>query len=326
MPRFRWAIVVLAVLSTACTRGSTTPANDYVLLVPDWKNELVHRIAMDGAYEGDFLDPARKDDPKVDRTLWANPLGVLFMPGNPGSFWMTAERALASWDGNGRLVRPLFLDSQHLETPTCIVRVNDEIFVVSADRKEMLVFASDGTHLRSFGYPELYRANDCKLGPDGMIYVGSTMHAGQSGLVSVWDPTNSTPETKAVAYRVPGDSTDDATYWVQGIVFDDDKNLLLTDFSRGRLERWNLAADKRLDILLDSANPGTYLKLERGPDGFIYMAGPEGIYRFDSRATPEQLRNLRPFFDARQISLQLAEPFSPVGLAFVPRNAVGPPR
>src|SRR5262245_24672934 len=108
MPRFRLAIVVLALLCTACSRSSTAPANDYVLLVPDGKNELVHRIAMDGAYEGDFLDPARKDDPKVERTLWANPLGILFVPGNPGSFWMTAERALASWDANGQLVRALF--------------------------------------------------------------------------------------------------------------------------------------------------------------------------------------------------------------------------
>jgi len=321
-------VVAIAGLCVAACTGSGTQQTtvDYVLLVPDWKNGVVHQIANDGAYEGDFLDPARVDTPGVDRTLWSSPLGILFMPGNPGIFWMTADRALAAWDTQGRFVRALFSDSQYLETPTCMVRVGDQVFIVSADRKEMLVFGSDGTYRRSIGYPELYRANDCKVGPDGMIYVGSTLHGASPGLVSVWDPASTAADAKPRAYKVPGDSNDDGTYWVQGLAFDDDKNLLLTDFSRGRLERWDLASNKRLEVLLDSEQAGDYLKLERGPDALVYMAGPHGIYRFDSRADATELRDLKPFFDARQVRAQYSEPFSPVGITFVAREVLGRPQ
>jgi hypothetical protein len=119
---------------------------------------------------------------------------------------------------------------------------------------------------------------------------------------------------------------DDGTYWVQGLEFDDDGNLLITEFSRGRLERWNLATNERVAVLLDSDQAGTYLKLERGPDGLIYMVGPAGVYRFDARATPESLKDLKPFFDARQLDGRYPEPFSPSGIAFAPRSAIEPPR
>ena len=134
-------IFVFGLLCTACTRGAPpTSGSAYVLLVPDWKNNVVHRISLDGGYEGDFLDPARATDPKLDRTAWAGPLGLLLFDENPARAWLIAERAVSEWDGAGRLSRTVFADSQLLETPTCILRVGDEVFVASADKKDMLVF------------------------------------------------------------------------------------------------------------------------------------------------------------------------------------------
>jgi hypothetical protein len=77
-----------------------------------------------------------------------------------------------------------------------------------------------------------------------------------------------------------------------------------------------------LGVLLDSDQHGKYTELGRGPDGLIYMAGPDGIYRFDSLASAKDLQQLTPFFDARSIADRYEKAFSPAWLAFVPRSAL----
>jgi sugar lactone lactonase YvrE len=294
------------------------------LLVTDWGNSLVHRIALDGRYEGTFLAAPTEADNTVSDVLRVKPTGLLFLEGEPARFWMISDRGVTEWDHAGRPLREIFFDTQVLETPTCVVRIDDRVFVGSPDKKDMQVFDLEGAHVASFGFPHLYHANDCKLGPDGRIYVGSTLNRGVPGLVSIWDPNDIEREAKPLDYRIPGDSSGDNTYWVHGLAFDDDGHLLVTELSRGRLERWDLKANERLDVLLDSAEGGAYLELERGPDGLVYMAGPAGIYRFDSRAKAGDLTNLTPFFDAAEIASRYGRAFAPSGLTFVPRAALGP--
>jgi hypothetical protein len=109
-------------------------------------------------------------------------------------------------------------------------------------------------------------------------------------------------------------------------VFDGDGKLLITEFARGRLERWDLDRNERLEILLDSDRPGAYLKLARGPDGLVYMAGADGVYRFESRAKAADLTNLTPFFGAGGLAGRYSEPFSPAGIIVVPRASLGAAR
>jgi sugar lactone lactonase YvrE len=328
MPRLPFGFVLAALLLVACTSVPDTPrTGDYVLLVPDWRNHVVHRIGLDGAYEGDFLDPLRMQNPRLDRTLWAQPLAILAVPGSPTTFWLAADRALSEWNGQGAYVRTIFDDTSHLEVPTCMVAIGDRVFVASADKRDMLVFTRDGVRLGSFGHPGFYRANDCKVGPDGSIYVASTLrNAATPGVISIWDPANTSDTAKPIGYRIPGDLGEDGTHWAHGLVFDDDGKLLITEFSRGRLERWDLESNERVEVLLDSDQAGAYLKLERGPDGLVYMAGADGIYRFDSRAKATDLANLKPFFDAGQLAGRYSEPFSPAGIVVVPRASLGAPR
>jgi len=328
MQRLALGLLLASLLCASCTRSSSSPRQDnHVLLVPDWKNHVVHRIALDGSYEGDFLDPLRAQNPSLNRTLWAQPLAILMVDGAPASFWLAADRALSEWGRGGEYLRTVLDDTAYLEVPTCMVTTGDRIFVASADKRDMLVFSRDGSRTGSFGHPGFYRANDCEIGPDGSIYVASTLpNAATPGVISIWDPANTAESAQPIGYRVPGDLGEDGTHWAHSLAFDEDGNLLITEFARGRLERWNLERNERIEILLDSDQPGAYLKLERGPDGVVYMAGPAGVYRFDSRATAADLKNLEPFFDAHQLAGRYTEPFSPAGIAVVPRAALGAAR
>jgi sugar lactone lactonase YvrE len=325
MPRLPFGFVLAALLFVACTSVPDTPRErDYVLLVPDWKNHVVHRIGLDGTYEGDFLDPLREQNPSLNRTLWAQPLAILAVDGPPATFWLAADRALSEWNSQGAYLRTILDDTSQLEVPTCMVAIGDRVFVASADKRDMLMFTTDGVRRASFGHPNFYRANDCTVGPDGSIYVASTLrNAATPGVISIWDPADTSETAKPIGYRIPGDLGADGTHWAHSLVFDGDGKLLITEFARGRLERWDLDRNERVEVLLDSDRPGAYLKLARGPDGLVYMAGDDGVYRFDSRAKAADLANLKPFFDAGQLAGRYSEPYFPAGIAVVPRASLG---
>jgi hypothetical protein len=139
----------------------------------------------------------------------------------------------------------------------------------------------------------------------------------------VWDRKTDTPDAAPLRYHVPPELGDDGTFWAHSLAFDDDGRLLITDFSRGRVERWDLERNVKLGVLADSEQAGKYLELERAPDGLVYLAGPDGIWRFDSRAA--SIAQVVPFFDARTIADRYPEPFSPASLTFVPRSALAKP-
>jgi hypothetical protein len=298
-----------------------SPTNHYVLLAPDWRNDVIHRIALDGTYEGDLFAAGRAAAKDLNRGVWGSPRGLLLRDGN---LWLTAERALSEWGADGRYIRTLYSNSSQLEDPTGIVAVGDDTFVVSEDKKILLVFDREGALVHSFGYPNLDRADDIKLGPDGMLYVGSRLRSPETPLISIWDPKIVDEAAQPVGHRIRPDMGEEGTISVTGLVFDDAGDLLITDFVRGRLERWDLETDSRKEVLLDSDQWGTYRDLERGPDGKIYMSGPAGIYRFDPSATAATLAGIQPFFDARSIAGRYQHEFSPEALVFVPRALLAP--
>jgi hypothetical protein len=327
MLRFFAPILFLAIVCSSCVRERVPAGRDgFVILAPDWRNHVVHRITMDGAYEGDFLDRARFGDAKIERRLWESPRGLLYLDGHPDRFWLLGERTLSQWGGRGQYQRTIYSDSAHLEEPAAIGRIGDRVFVLSEDKKCMLVFNLEGELLATFGAPVLDRAKDFVVGPDGLIYVGgSLLHAEIEGLVTVWDPARTEPDAKPVRYLVPPELGEDGTFWIHSLVFDDNGDLLVTEFSRGRLERWDPERNAKIGVLLDSDASGKYTELARGPDGLVYMAGPDGLYRFDSLATAESLKQLTPFFDARSIADRYERAFAPAWLAFVPRSALDSP-
>ena len=48
------------------------------MLVPDWENDVVHRIALDGTYEGEFLGPSSVEPQSVAPGLWESPRSLSF--------------------------------------------------------------------------------------------------------------------------------------------------------------------------------------------------------------------------------------------------------
>ena len=326
MKRFDKGLICLAFALSliGCTRSSSTEAIDaYALLVPDFRNDVVHKIAADGTYEGDFLDASRFEDANVGSRVWRSPKGMVYLDGNPGLFWVLSERSLSEWDTQGRFVRTVYSDTSVMESPTGIVRLGDHVFITSKDKKIMLVFTIEGEIVSRFGYPALERAKDLVVGRDRLIYVGSSAQSSsQKGLVSIWNPYEIKIDAEPLGYRIPPDLKGDGPLSVHSLAFDDDDNLLITDFAKGRLERWSMERNERIEILLEGGHPGAYLELARGPDGLVYLAGADGIYRFPSSAPAAELQTIEPFFKAAELGERYEHAFSPSSILFARRAAL----
>ena len=143
------------------------------------------------------------------------------------------------------------------------------------------------------------------------------------GLVSVRDLHRASEEAPtAVSYKIAPEQAQNGTTWLGGIVFDDDGDMLVTEFAHGRVERWDAKNNTKSEVLLDGAPPRAYKEIERGPDGFVYVAGTKGIFRFSASAHASDLRDLKPFFDASTIATRYKNDFSPSGIVFVPRSSL----
>jgi len=324
--------VALVCVATAFVCAATRPgaaaeaptsasAQDYVLLVPDSRNNAIYEIAADGSYLGDFLTMSPVDDDQDLPRLWNSPRAVLYVEGEPGRLWLAAERSLTEWSMDGRYLRTIFADTVELEDPAGIARIGDEVFVLSEDKSRVMVFDAGGKHLRSFGYHMLQNSKDMKVGPDGKLWVAGQMFGGRPGLISIWDP-NSAEDAPPLEYRVPPELTGTGTWWLSSFALDGHGGVLVTEYSRGRLERWDLKSNERLEVLMEQATPGIYRKLATGPDGMVYLAGAEGIYRFPPEAHAVDLKDLKPFFSAASLADRVEEPFTPTQILFVPRVAL----
>jgi hypothetical protein len=335
MARSWWMTVVVSALLAGCSPEPRAPAparvdvsKSWVMLVPDWQNHVVHRISADGTYQGDFLDSVRIKSADSNPRGWRSPRAILFVPGVPDSFWLAAERGLSVWGAAGNHLRTITTDTTHLQDPVAMLRFGDEVFVLSEDKKKFLVFDLEGVQTRTFGFPELDRATDCKAGPDGLLYVTSSLkNSDQAGLVSVWDPTKTTDDgVRPLRYLIAPDPHDGGTASLQSLVFDDAGDLIVTDLFSGRVERWSVQTNSKLDVILDGGKPGVFKELERGPDGLVYLAGPAGIYRFAPDAEGKDLTALPLYFDAAELAGRFSKPFSPQAMTFVPASLLGAPR
>lgn len=314
-PTIRTTIRLL--IFTSCLL-SPSPALSAELLIPDWRNDVIHRVGQDGAYLGDFASKAR-EAPTARTGAWDSPRGALYIGGDEPKVWIAAERTLSEWSPDGSYIRMVYADSTYLEDPTGIALHDGEVFVLSEDKRSMMVFGLDGEVLRTVGVPEMSRSRDIKPGEGGVLWVSFNMKGWETeGMLTTWDPKETDPHSKPTKYYIPPQKGADGTISVHSFVFEDAERVLITDFSRGRLERWDIAKNERVSVLLDSEEWGTYTELAMGPDGRIYLAGTAGLYRFKPGATAEELARLEPFFKASSIAERYSEPFSPSQIVFLP--------
>jgi WD40 repeat protein len=249
------------------------------------------------------------------------------MPGEATRFWLANPLAITEWDRFGRTTRTVFKDTAVMEMPACMQRLGNDVVVVSEDKASVLVLDEHGVLLRSFSSPDLEGATDCVFGADGLLYVSSRLHSSsQPGLVSVWDVSKAPSEgdAKAIRYEIAPETYPHGTTWITSLAFDADGDLLVTEFARGRVERWSTKTHAKLEVLLDSGAPATYKEIERGPDGLIYVAGMKGVFRFEASAHSDGLADLAPFFDAGSLAGRYKHDLSASDLVFVPGSALEP--
>jgi hypothetical protein len=318
-----------------CTRaGADTPqpspaalqAADYVLLIPDWTNDVVHRISLDGTYEGEFIGASKVDPKALARGLWESPRALLLMPDHEPTFWMGGRSAITQWDGGGTYLQTIFADTTEMEVPVCLAGAGNGVVVVSQDKSTLLLLGADGKIIKEIHGAEFAHATDCRFGSDGLLYVSARQDLTGQGLVSAWD-VRGDRDTEGTAkpefYKIAPQPTPNATAWLGGLVFDDNGDMLVTEFAQGRVERWDTKANTKSEVLLDSGAPKTFKEIERGPDGLVYVAGNKGVYRFPVSAHASDLKDLEPFFDAGTITSRYKNEFSPSGIVIVPRTALG---
>jgi hypothetical protein len=327
MSRFFAPILLFTLLSVASSCDSTPVAEtqqsneDFVLLLPDSRNDAVHIVSRAGEYLGDLFgdDSSRASGREpIPRSVLESPRRMLLIEGETPRLWLASERSLSEWNVDGSFRRMIFSDTSKLEDPTGMVRVGDEVFVLSEDKSRLLVFDLEGALLRTVGKGRFRRGKDLTVGPDGNLYVAQQMGS-RPGIVSVWSPSAAGPQTEPLRDLIEPDTDPGQTWWLNGIAFDEDGTALVTEFPGGRVERWDLARQERIEVLLESGRPGAFLDIERGPDRRFYLAGADGIRAFESGATRDSLNDLGLLFESMQIADRLEFPFSPVSIAFVPR-------
>ena len=321
-------------LAQACAPTGSKPAkkpsaaleaSDYILLVPDFRNDVVHRFGLDGTYEGEFLGPSQFEAHKLAEGIWSSPRALLLLANDPQTFWLANVHVVTAWDGAGKFMKTVFKDTPAMETPVCMEQIGENIALVSEDKHAVLVLGVDGTVVRTISSQDFGRATDCKVGADGLLYVSSRLDAPEhTGLISIWDvskePTEDAP--RASDYRIAPEQGEQGTTWISGLAFDDNGDFLVAEFAHGRVERWNAKTNTKSEVLLDGAAPATYKEINRGPDGLVYVAGNKGIFRFAASAHASDLLDIKPFFDASTIAMRYKQEFSPSAIVFVPRSAL----
>jgi hypothetical protein len=323
-------LVALGAMAATPARGSSPEVvgasagarDDWELLVADGKNDTVYKVGLDGRFSGEFLDPARRTIAGLPESVWSSPRGLALVEGADGpSVWMASRKGLTRWTPDGRYIDTLIADTAQLEDPAGLVVRGEEVFVLSSDKKLMLVLDISGRILRRFGSPQLRRARDLDLAPDGLLVVAAAMSGAGLPLVTAWDPAAAGMDVAPRTSWIAADAGDDGPLSANSLVFIDNVTVLVADFSRGRVERRSLVDPGERTILLSSPTWGTWRELERGPDGLVYVAGPAGVYRFDPTVSSEALQGLEPFFDASAISPRPAREFSPTAMLFLRRAA-----
>lgn len=311
------AAAIVFLFLPAGEASATESANAYVALVPDYKAPRVHMIRDDGTYLGNFL----RAKGRIADTIATSARSILQVD---DEFWVATERALTRWSNDGTYGGAIINDTAVLEDPVGLVELDGEIFVASDDKRWILALDKEGQVLRRFGAPHADRPGDMVAGPDGKLYMASHMiFENMEGLVAVWDPKTESEASDPEKWLVPLDPEKggQGIKWAQALAFTKDDEALVIAATHGRLERWNLAANKRVEVLMD-ADTFELRALQKGPDGMFYLATTKGLYRFRGDATPEDFEAMEPIFNAAKIERYTGDPFTPTDITVVALDAL----
>ncbi len=171
--------------------------------------------------------------------------------------------------GSGAMADTFYWDTRTLEEPVELEFRGEHLFVLGNDTKNLVEIDRDGRFVRELGYPTMRGAQDFVIDGD-FAYVATESHPTLGSAIQVWNLTTGTLERHFAAY--------DEIAFASGLTLRDGV-LLVSDFERGTIVRFDLATGRSLGALVE----GTLLPVEIdiGPDGALYVLDLKGLHRYD---------------------------------------------
>ena len=273
MVRLFVAAALLLLLSACSPDGGSAPKDcadcepvrDAVLLVTDRQGDAVHRYRSNGSYEGIFADISTCN---IDRpsSVRVGPDGLVYLA-NFGN------NQVLRLDQDGGYDRHYF-SSTFLEEPVELVFRHDELFILGNDTGNIVVVGPDGRMIKELGYPKLRHGHDLALGPDGLLYVSTSINLGLDASIQVWDPDTA----ELVRSFAPADEMD----LVTGLSFGDDDTLYATDGISGRVVRFDPYTGAIIEVIVEAGGPlDKPVSLDFGPEGLLYVVHADGVACID---------------------------------------------
>jgi sugar lactone lactonase YvrE len=166
-----------------------------------------------------------------------------------------------------------FFADSYLEEPVELAFHGDRLFVLGNDTANVVVADADGAFLDEFGYPEMRNAHDMAFGPDGLLYVATSVSIALEAGLQAWD----VDQRQLVDAFAPEDEVGRAT----AVAFDAEGDLYVADGMHGRVLRYDLASRALAEVVIDEGLDQP-VSLDLSTDGALYVADRLGVHRFDA--------------------------------------------
>jgi DNA-binding beta-propeller fold protein YncE len=238
---------ILAVLAIGAGVALASPTE--VLVTSRANNSILRYDLETGDFLGTFATGTGLSSP-VDVTQ--GPDGDIYV-GNFGSSRVTRfDWPTGEYLGN-------FAEHSNMEEIVTIIFHDDKLYAAANDTRRISVFNADtGSFVHDFGNPTMRYPHDFRFGPDGMIYVTTSVSSGNK--VQVWDP-----ETRTLVRDFAPITEMD---YPMSLDFGPDGMLYISDYTTKKIERYDWATGEHLDTFLTTEAPLSHI--EFGPDGKLY--------------------------------------------------------
>jgi sugar lactone lactonase YvrE len=165
-----------------------------------------------------------------------------------------------------------FFDDTLLEEPVELALRGDELFVLGNDTQNALRVDAAGRLLAEI-HPLAKDAHDFAFDDAGHLFVGSAAPANGGGSIQVWD----VDDEELIAHFGTKDEVESA----MGLAFAPDGTLVVADYGRSRVARFDPTSGVLLEVLVGMSRP---VAVEVDPTGGLWVLEDAGVCRYDGQS------------------------------------------